>query len=376
MGVFTCTKNRCLRYLVIIVLLVIVVLILSLYDTSELKSTELELELVNDERRITLPFKPFSNNKTINLFDIPFKYILNAEPCSAPDLLAVIIVTSHYHNVETRSSMRRAFPKNDLANLRLRRVFLLGEAPESVYMKQASLLDESTRFGDIIQGNFFEAYRNLTYKHLMGLKWVSENCQMAKYVIKMDDDIVVNVGKVAKLINDTKLPVNLMAGYIMRNMIPIREPANKWYVTSKEYHFSKYPPFVSGWFYVTTPKIASKLFLLSHYFKYFWIDDVYVTGVLAKSLKIKHYDLGRYFTVYPEFLQCCIVGTKKNLDCDIFVGPNGGDNNLFYTFNEAMKVCGDNRCRERPKPINETCVAERKINLKKGNVIIENYKLH
>ncbi|KAJ3658657.1 hypothetical protein Zmor_010383 [Zophobas morio] len=322
-----------------------------------------------------LPLKSSKKTSSTKLFNLNFRYILSADSCSN-DLLAVIIVTSHYNNVETRSSMRRAFSGEELAAAKMKRVFLLGQTADSVYMTQASILHESKRFGDIIQGNFQEAYRNLTYKHVMGLKWVSENCQSAKYVIKMDDDIVFNIQRIIDLLNDVPLPKNSISGYILRDLKPIREPANKWYVTQEEYQFSKYPSFVSGWFYVTTPKIASKLVLLSHYFKYFWIDDVYVTGVLTKNLKIKLYELRKYFTLYAEFLRCCISGVKKRLECDILVGPNGGDNNLFYEFNEAMKICEFETCNKRLRPMNETCVAEKKINLRGGSGIIESYKLH
>ncbi len=36
-------------------------------------------------------------------------------------------------------------------------------------------------------------YRNLTYKHIMGLKWVSTHCSNAHTVVKVDDDTFVNI---------------------------------------------------------------------------------------------------------------------------------------------------------------------------------------
>ncbi len=36
-------------------------------------------------------------------------------------------------------------------------------------------------------------YRNLTYKHIMGLKWVSTYCSNAHTVVKVDDDTFVNI---------------------------------------------------------------------------------------------------------------------------------------------------------------------------------------
>lgn len=70
-----------------------------------------------------------------------------------------------------------------------------------------------------------------------------------------------------------------------------------------------------------------------------------------------------------------MTGSHRRLDCDILVGPNGGDNNLFFEFNKAMAVCNNNQCENREKPINETCVAERKISLQPGDGVIKKYKL-
>lgn len=311
------------------------------------------------------------------LFDIKLKYLLQSNVCDDnSNILAVILVTSYFGNVEARSAMRRAFSAEDLNNLGIKRVFLLGEAPKDIYTKQNAIENESRRFNDILQGNFMEAYRNLTYKHMMGIKWVNRYCTSAKYVIKMDDDIVVNLKKIVHMLKIIKLPKKPIAGYILNNMTPIREPANKWYVTMDEYNKSNYPQFVSGWFYITTPQVCMDLEKESKNVPYFWIDDVYITGILPKYVKIRLYDLKKIFTVHPEFLQCCMNDQKKyNFDCDILIGPNGGDNNLYYTFNNQMKECDIKKCLNRTKSLDDTCVAERKFNLGKGNAKIDTYRL-
>ena len=40
---------------------------------------------------------------------------------------------------------------------------------------------------------FQDIYYNLTLKTVMGLKWTSIYCNQAKYIMKTDDDIFVNV---------------------------------------------------------------------------------------------------------------------------------------------------------------------------------------
>ncbi|GJQ75040.1 hypothetical protein Trydic_g9659 [Trypoxylus dichotomus] len=190
--------------------------------------------------------------------------------------------------------MRRAFSNDDLRQMGLGRIFLLGYNERDKFLTQAAIANEAQRFGDIVQGNFAEAYRNLTYKHVMGLKWISQYCANTKYVIKMDDDIVVDMRQFITLLKKLKIPSpNYIVGYILRGMSPIREPANKWYVTWDEYEPAHYPTFVSGWLYVTTPHVAIEISNMANDDNYFWIDDVLVTGIFAQKLKIRYLNLNR-----------------------------------------------------------------------------------
>ena len=53
---------------------------------------------------------------------------------------------------------------------------------------------ESDVHGDIMQGSFADTPRNLTYKHVMGYKWVDERCSnKPKFVLKSDDDVFIEM---------------------------------------------------------------------------------------------------------------------------------------------------------------------------------------
>ncbi|KAJ8940361.1 hypothetical protein NQ318_015754 [Aromia moschata] len=217
-----------------------------------------------------------SNTPKEKLFNIDFEFVLNNDQLCEKRFKYISII---YCDV----------------------IFRKRKAPADKYTNQMAIEDESRKFGDIIQGNFIEAYKNLTYKHIMGLKWAKDYCYNAKFIIKMDDDIVVNMDRIPGLLTSFKIPKTgyFLAGYILNNMIPIREPKNKWYVTAEEYNQ----------------------------------NDLYVTGILAKKLKVKQFDISSNFAVHSEFIDCCIQDVRdKNLDCDILIGPNGGSNNLFYEF--------------------------------------------
>lgn len=287
-----------------------------------------------------------------------FKYEISTE-CDTSHL--IWIITSFAGDASERSAIRRAYSSEELSNLGIKRVFLLGILDDNSQKKtgisQSAIENESQRFKDIVQGNFIEAYRNLTYKHLMGLKWSAENCDHVPYIMKMDDDIIVNIYEVLDKLEKIKIN-NSLVGHILENMNPIREPANKWFVTKDEYLPDSYPPFVSGWLYVTTPSVASKLIdQANSYSKYFWIDDAFITGILREKADIQLIDIHEMYTTDFGFLKCCIEGGKKNLKCEFSIGPNGGDAELQIRFKEFADLC-KLKCDQRPKEFSvaKTCV--------------------
>ncbi|XP_067011634.2 beta-1,3-galactosyltransferase 5 [Anabrus simplex] len=318
----------------------------------------------------------------IKLLDFPhFRYIINNDVCGTvnrggevDDVKAILLVTSYANDVETRSYVRQAYPSDELKKLGVRRVFLLARINGATVknpVPQNALLDENKRFSDLIQGNFYEAYRNLTYKHMMGLHWVTRYCPQAKYIIKMDHDIVIDMYRLMELLSHKQYSKPLLLGYVFRGMVPVREPANKWYVTRNEYPNSVYPPFLSGWLYVTTPDVALKLLEVSKKINYFWIDDTFVTGILAKYARIKLQDISEHFTANSEYIECCLkyVGGPK-YTCDYIVGPNGGDVKLIVKFQKYAYFCYVNQCPKRSpaKALNKTCVTQWKAKpLTKGH---------
>lgn len=254
-----------------------------------------------------------------------------------------------------------------------------------MFITQQGIADEQKRFGDIVQGNFQEAYRNLTYKHIMGLRWAVTQCVMAKFIIKADDDTVFDIFFIREylesLIDNKPTPDNFLAGFILANKKPIRNVANKWYVSNEEYTKSYYPDYLSGWLYITTPQTAHKLIVESQKQPFMWIDDTWVTGVLREQQHIEITKLNPWYSANSQFLDCCITDIWQNgFKCDYFVGPNGGDGKLIEQFTKAIRNCyeNENACIERTpdKRLTRTCVGKAKHIIEEhGNAIIHPVKL-
>lgn len=56
----------------------------------------------------------------------------------------------------------------------------------------------------------------------------------------------------------------------------------------------------SGWAYLMTPNIARRLYVESRYRPYFWVDDVHVTGTLAKMAGVPRVAINSKFTTVAE----------------------------------------------------------------------------
>ena len=68
-------------------------------------------------------------------------------------------------------------------------------------------------YQDIVQEEFTDTYVNLTYKTISGLKWVSHYCRGARYVLKIDDHVFVNMLNLL----DHLASLPFYASYIMGN---------------------------------------------------------------------------------------------------------------------------------------------------------------
>ncbi|XP_043508318.1 beta-1,3-galactosyltransferase 5 isoform X1 [Frieseomelitta varia] len=276
----------------------------------------------------------------------------------------VWIVTSPVNDPLYRTALRRAYPNEMLKSLNITRVFLLGMSKEESIWEY--IIQESQQYNDLLQGDFLESYRNLTLKHLMGLRWASSNCR-STFLIKTDNDIVLDVFEMLKLLKKKTMNENAISGYVLRKMKPIRISNNKWFVTNEDFSGDVYPDFLSGWFYITNLKVAQLLVYASEKIKNFlWIDDVFITGILRQKYDIKIEELNSLFATDYRYLECCIRDKKWKLKCGFIAGPDGDKKELHIKFKEFSEYCQWN-CTERMKKqlVSKTCVAtyEEKINI-------------
>ena len=158
---------------------------------------------------------------------------------------------------------------------------------------QEQLAEEQENFGDLVQEDFLDSYANLTIKSVMLLKWFTQSCEKGpkgpQYVLKTDDDMYINLVKLWELVRANKKP-QLLMGSLICNAVPIKDPYNKWYVPKYMFAERRYPNYLSGTAYLMSRQALAALYRASFDSPLFHLEDIYITGLLARKAGIRAQD--------------------------------------------------------------------------------------
>lgn len=219
----------------------------------------------------------------------------NANICRRPTPLKYLFyVHSAPENADRRELLRTTWL--ELARTDERRnvawIFLLGRSEDPAVNEQVKAEAISRR--DIVQGDFVDDYKNLTLKAVMGLKWIAAHCSLVRFAIKADDDTFVNTIALLNALKlyeaDRKL---LLCSVWNEGQMPIlrnRSSCLKWCVEEGQFPGRRfYPRYCAGLAFVMSGDLVPLLYERSKATPSFWIDDVYVTGLLPLGLREVQY---------------------------------------------------------------------------------------
>ena len=219
----------------------------------------------------------------------PFKYIINAQNiCHNKDIFLIVYIHTAPKHYKRRMVIRQTWGNPKHYDVKIRLIFVMGKTADPADV-QNSLYFESEQYGDIVQEDFLDSYRNLTYKGVASLKWISNYCRHAKFVLKTDDDIFVNMFTLLRHFKSRdKLGTSrgLLMCLVWYRMKVMRK--GKWKVGEKEFKDSYYPTYCSGSAFSMSTDVAISLHKASYHVPFFWVDDFYITGMLPLKMGIKH----------------------------------------------------------------------------------------
>ena len=246
----------------------------------------------------------FAGDMTMNKLPVKVGFLIESpNVCdNAPNLQILIYVHTAVHNVERRTIIRSTWARRGLFKEDITRlVFLMGRPKDKD--EEEIVQKEGAVHRDLVVGDFTDHYKNLTLKAILGLKWASLHCQKAQYVIKADDDAFVNIFEIRKILKANAERKRLMVCPLWKeHTMPIlRDPAKcmKWCVKYNEFpgrtHFPKY---CAGLTYIMSQEVVPEMYDAALKTPFFWIDDVYISGVVAPKVKgLEFVDLLRNFTL-------------------------------------------------------------------------------
>ncbi|RWR99893.1 beta-1:3-galactosyltransferase 1-like protein, partial [Dinothrombium tinctorium] len=156
---------------------------------------------------------------------------------------------------------------------------------------QDNIIEEDNIYGDLLQASFIEDYYNLTLKTIAMLDSLRNYCSQVKFVLKTDQDVLINVEKVFQVVDRYRNEQRAIFGNIFDNVVVRRNENDKWYVPKFIYSPEYYPPYASGPVYIFTGDSISSLISEGFKTSALYVDDSYFTGIVAEKAGIKRIDI-------------------------------------------------------------------------------------
>ncbi|KAL5291762.1 hypothetical protein ACFFRR_010881 [Megaselia abdita] len=274
--------------------------------------------------------------KLIDLSD--FNFTINKPICDKSSSLFIVLVHSAPRNYLKRNRIRKTWGDGSIGH---KLYFLLGLTDSSYQERQIAL--ENQMFADIIQGKFLDDYKNMTYKHVMALKWFTYFCSNTSYLVKTDDDVFVNIKKLETFLSmmnqsgrstststfEPSVPTtlsrpsssssnsrNFLFCHKLSNVAVKRTYRSKWRVSPKDYKHKYYPEYCPGYIIVYSGDVVHKLYVEAQNMTYFWIDDVHLTGNIRKQLNIPITSFEQYLLKEPALLELQSDSNKTKELCN------------------------------------------------------------
>ncbi|XP_045170411.2 beta-1,3-galactosyltransferase 5-like [Mercenaria mercenaria] len=230
----------------------------------------------------------------------------------------VILIPSLPKEIGVRNILRKtwinALKTNSWPNEKLvfefRVAFIFGNGYSGE--ENALLKAEKEVYGDIIQGDFIDNFKNITRKILFGLKWVTEYCPTARYIMKTNVDTFAHI---PKLFNKIQAYNDSFGGKIFcrlhENTVPSKEGELQFVKTTNRLQY--YPPYCDGAVYVISGDAVQRLVRASGRMPYIPLEDIYTTGILARMAKVNRINILPKLNLknIPEW-ECIFQSSEEN----------------------------------------------------------------
>ena len=259
-----------------------------LYHVNAVSDSPFPSELILNRTKFTFTINPAYSICRDTESNEPFELLLLAMVPIAPN------------RFQDRSLIRSTWAKRK-SYKPLRTVFIIGTTSDNYVMEE--IQKEVVSYNDIVQADFEDTYMNLTHKTMAGIKWATTYCSNAKFLLKVDDDVVVNTGSLLiYLANESELS-NSFVCHVNYFAHVVRNAESKFYVSYNMYNYFFYPIYCDGPAYIMTMDLAARLYGVSRHFAFFPFEDIFTTGIIPRKLKPtpSYVNLGKRYNRLVDF---------------------------------------------------------------------------
>jgi len=319
----------------------------SVYQKSDVNTLNRDLDLLSGQLIETANILDNTaiQRRNITLLGYKINYIIKPEDiCSSKgdndSVLLMIVVHSAVGNRAQRDAIRNTWYRtiHHFTDVRIILIFLVGSDQDQGLM--TNVVAEGTVYRDLVVFDMIDTYRNLSLKSLLGLHWVNEFCAETRFVLKVDDDVYVNLrtiiinllytGSISENISQPDIKRNNRINTLCESFAEIKYnlsfvkghglvgAVNRksrvmryglWGIEHKEHPEEFYPDYCSGNMYLLNITVVELLLKASYLYhdsssvpvnennsvslsqqmRFVPFEDVFVTGYLARNIGVTCY---------------------------------------------------------------------------------------
>ncbi|XP_037779390.1 beta-1,3-galactosyltransferase 5-like [Penaeus monodon] len=207
-----------------------------------------------------------------------------------PRLQVIAYVHSAISRVQERQETRSTWANATASGLGvdIAAVFMVGRAKDE--RERQIVQEESQRYHDIVQGDYVDHYRQLSLKALSSLAWVQHHCPQVPWTLHADDDVFIDVFLMKGILQDFRAETT--EAFLCNSEWSRTQRSGRWAVSHDDFRNDEYPVFCSGAAWVLPTRHLSGLLRASQTAPFLWVDDVYITGILARHAGVTHLGTG------------------------------------------------------------------------------------
>ena len=207
----------------------------------------------------------------------------------------IVLVSSHASHAERRKLIREYWGNHShwTTPYQWKVIFVTGFFSNS-YKNQLHV--EGNTYKDILIENIEENFYRLSFKVMLGLKWVQGNLKY-DFLLKCDDDVFINIDRLMKILSTTR---HQYFGQKMERAVVQRE--GRYGVSKEEHPHPLYDPYCSGGGFVLSRLTVSKMIPFFNWVNPLKIDDAYIGKIVkrtgTKAMNYKGFSMYNYGCVF------------------------------------------------------------------------------